>query len=170
MNRPGPTESASSPSPGLTVEKRVLDVGCGWNKTPGAIGIDSNARAHADVIHDLGVLPYPFANDEFDEVVCRHVAEHVPDVMAFMTELFRITRIRTGRPIPRTAITLTAIPLTASSKSARSFPFTLKLSSSRSAPMCHWQTFGGPLVLNCSSTSINVGPACDSPGSSGSSI
>src|SRR2546430_5355748 len=72
--------------------KRVLDVGCGWNKTPGAIGIDSNPRAHADVIHDLGVLPYPFENDEFDEVVCRHVAEHVPDVMAFVTELFRITR------------------------------------------------------------------------------
>ena len=44
------------------------------------------------MIHDLGVLPYPFENDEFDEVVCRHVAEHVPDVMAFVTELFRITR------------------------------------------------------------------------------
>jgi SAM-dependent methyltransferase len=81
-------ESESSPATG----KKVLDVGCGWNKTPGAIGIDSNPRAHADVIHDLGVLPYPFANDEFDEVVCSHVAEHVPDVMAFVTELFRITR------------------------------------------------------------------------------
>ena len=75
-----------------TVAKRTLDVGCGWNKTPGAIGIDSNPRADADVIHDLGVFPYPFANDEFDEVVCRHVAEHVPDVMAFVTELFRITK------------------------------------------------------------------------------
>jgi len=81
-------ESESSPTTG----KKVLDVGCGWNKTPGAIGIDSNPRAHADVIHDLGVLPYPFANDEFDEVVCRHVAELVPAVMAFVTELFRITR------------------------------------------------------------------------------
>jgi SAM-dependent methyltransferase len=72
--------------------KRILDVGCGWNKTPGAIGMDSNPRTHADVIHDLGDLPYPFADDEFDEVVCRHVAEHVPDVMAFVTELYRITK------------------------------------------------------------------------------
>lgn len=76
----------------LTGGTKVLDVGCGWNKTPGAIGIDSNPRSHADVIHDLGILPYPFRNDEFDEVVCRHVAEHVPDVMAFVTELYRITR------------------------------------------------------------------------------
>jgi SAM-dependent methyltransferase len=81
-------ESALSPAGG----KKVLDVGCGWNKTPGAIGIDSNPRSHADVIHDLGVLPYPLPDNEFDEVVCRHVAEHVPDVMAFVTELFRITR------------------------------------------------------------------------------
>ena len=72
--------------------RKVLDVGCGWNKTAGAIGIDSNSKSHADVIHDLGVVPYPFADNEFDEVVCRHVAEHVPDVMAFVTELYRITK------------------------------------------------------------------------------
>jgi len=71
---------------------KILDVGCGWNKAPRALGIDSNPRSHADVIHDLGVLPYPFADDEFDQVVCRHVAEHVPDVMAFVTELCRITK------------------------------------------------------------------------------
>jgi len=88
MNAPGQIERLSSPGIG----KSVLDVGCGWNKTPGAVGIDSNPKTHADVIHDLGIFPYPFANDEFDEVVCRHVAEHVPDVMAFVTELFRITR------------------------------------------------------------------------------
>src|SRR3989475_13017117 len=72
--------------------KKILDVGCGLNKYPGAVGIDSNPRSHADVLHDLGVAPYPFADNEFDEVICRHVIEHVPDVMAFVTELHRITR------------------------------------------------------------------------------
>ena len=72
--------------------RKILDVGCGWNKVPGAIGIDSNPRAHADVVHDLGVLPYPFPDNEFDEIVCRHVIEHVPDVMALVTELHRIAK------------------------------------------------------------------------------
>ena len=72
--------------------RKILDVGCGWNKAPGAIGIDSNSKSHADVIHDLGSVPYPFPANEFDQVICRHVAEHVPDVMAFVTELHRVTK------------------------------------------------------------------------------
>jgi len=72
--------------------EKILDVGCGWHKTPGAIGMDANPKTHADVIHDLGSIPYPFADDEFDRVVCSHVAEHVPDVMAFIAELHRVTR------------------------------------------------------------------------------
>ncbi|MFM8440464.1 MAG: methyltransferase domain-containing protein, partial [Acidobacteriota bacterium] len=66
---------------------KILDVGCGTNKFPGAIGLDNNPRTAADVIHDLGSTPYPFDDNEFDLVVSRHVIEHVPDVMAFVTEL-----------------------------------------------------------------------------------
>src|SRR5512132_4107683 len=72
--------------------KKILDVGCGRNKHPGAIGLDSNSRTDADVVHDLGDIPYPFAEDEFDEVIGNHVIEHVPDVMAFVSELYRVTR------------------------------------------------------------------------------
>ena len=71
---------------------KILDVGCGANKTEGAIGLDNNPRTNADVIHDLGELPYPFPDNEFDLVVSNHVVEHVPDVMAFITELYRVTR------------------------------------------------------------------------------
>ena len=72
--------------------RKILDVGCGQNKYPDAVGIDVNPRTQADVIHDLGVVPYPFADNEFDEIICRHVIEHVPDVMAFVSELHRITK------------------------------------------------------------------------------
>ena len=71
---------------------KILDVGCGQNKFPGAIGIDANPRTQADFIHDLGVFPYPFNDDEFDEIICRHVIEHVPDVLGFVNELYRITK------------------------------------------------------------------------------
>src|SRR5437868_14601739 len=74
------------------VGKKILDVGCGSNKHPGAIGIDFNPRTDADVIHDLGVVPYPFDDNEFDAIISRHVIEHVPDVMAFISELHRITK------------------------------------------------------------------------------
>lgn len=59
---------------------------------PGAIGLDANPKTHADIVHDLGAIPYPFPDNEFDEIVCRHVIEHVPDVMALVTELYRIAK------------------------------------------------------------------------------
>ncbi len=71
---------------------KVLDLGCGANKTEGAIGLDNNPRTNPDVLHDLADLPYPFKDDEFDSVVANHVIEHVPDVMAFIGELHRITK------------------------------------------------------------------------------
>jgi SAM-dependent methyltransferase len=71
---------------------RVLDIGCGTNRIRGAIGMDVNPRSAADVIHDLDDVPYPFADDQFDEVVGLHVIEHVRDPMAVMSELHRITR------------------------------------------------------------------------------
>jgi SAM-dependent methyltransferase len=85
--------TVSEPAPASTISsKKILDVGCGQNKYRGAIGIDSNPRTKADVIHDLGDVPYPFQDNEFDEIICRHVIEHVPDVMAFITELHRIAK------------------------------------------------------------------------------
>ena len=71
---------------------KILDVGCGINKTPGAIGLDNNPKTAADVIHDLGAIPYPFPDNEFDTIVSNHAVEHVPDLMSFIGELYRITR------------------------------------------------------------------------------
>jgi SAM-dependent methyltransferase len=87
-SRASQTSDEKNPATG----KKILDVGCGVNKHPGAIGMDINPRTDADVIHDAGVVPYPFADDEFDEIISRHTIEHVPDVMAFISELHRITK------------------------------------------------------------------------------
>ncbi|MFP5262315.1 MAG: class I SAM-dependent methyltransferase [Blastocatellia bacterium] len=83
---------AAGAAPAGSSRRRILDIGCGMNKVPGAVGMDVNPRTAADVIHDLDDVPYPFADDEFDEVIGRHVIEHVRDPMAVMAELHRVTR------------------------------------------------------------------------------
>jgi len=69
---------------------RVLDVGCGINKYPGAIGIDRNPASRADVLCDLDRFPWPFRDASFGEVRAIHVIEHVADVLRAMEEFHRL--------------------------------------------------------------------------------
>jgi SAM-dependent methyltransferase len=68
----------------------VLDVGCGLNKHPGAIGLDRNPHARADVIADLDHVPFPFRDGSFREVRATHVIEHVADVIRTIEEFYRL--------------------------------------------------------------------------------
>lgn len=69
---------------------RTLDVGCGINKFPGAIGIDRNLHTNADVICDLDRFPYPFQDSSFASLRAIHVIEHVADVIRTMEEFHRL--------------------------------------------------------------------------------
>src|SRR5690242_11355524 len=71
---------------------RILDVGCGVNKKPGAIGIDRNPGSRADVLADLDRFPYPFRDSSFDGLQAIHVIEHVSDVIRTMEEFHRLVR------------------------------------------------------------------------------
>jgi SAM-dependent methyltransferase len=71
---------------------RTLDVGCGINKLPGAIGIDNNPRTRADVLCDLDRFPYPFRDSSFDRLQAIHVIEHVSNVIRTMEEFHRLVR------------------------------------------------------------------------------
>jgi len=72
--------------------RRVLELGCGRVKAPGAIGVDSNFDATAaDVIADLN-NPLPFGDNSFDEVRAIHLIEHLHDVMKALAEIHRVTR------------------------------------------------------------------------------
>ncbi len=70
----------------------TLDVGCGINKLPGAIGIDRNPDSAADVLCDLDRFPYPFADSSFESLQAIHVIEHVSDVLRTMEEFHRLVR------------------------------------------------------------------------------
>jgi SAM-dependent methyltransferase len=76
--------------------KRMLDLGCGLNKAPGAIGVDSNPdAAGADVRADLD-YSLPFRDDSFDQIRAVHVIEHVKDIMRTMAEIHRVGRSGAG--------------------------------------------------------------------------
>lgn len=77
---------------GAAIRGRILDLGCGRNKQAGAVGVDRNPLSQADLLCDLDSLPYPFRADTFDEVHLHHVIEHLTDVVAVMSEVWRIAR------------------------------------------------------------------------------
>jgi len=70
--------------------KRILDLGCGWNKRNGAVGLDINMSVGADILHDLNDIPYPIKDSEFHEIYLDNVLEHLDNVIEVMQEIHRI--------------------------------------------------------------------------------
>ena len=79
-----------------TLNKKIADIGCGINKCPGSIGVDSFDGPDVDVVCDLHHIPWPFKNSEFDEVIVNHFLEHCLDIVPVISELHRITKKNTG--------------------------------------------------------------------------
>lgn len=69
-----------------------LDIACGQNKQQGYVGVDIAAAPGVDVVHDLTVFPWPFADASASEAWCSHYFEHVPGRlrMRWMDEVHRI--------------------------------------------------------------------------------
>lgn len=74
------------------VRVATLDVGCGIRKLSGAVGIDGNPRTQADIVHDLNRTPWPLGENQFDHVYCRHVLEHLEDIVRTMEEIHRVAQ------------------------------------------------------------------------------
>lgn len=69
---------------------RILHLGSGLKRMAGAVNVDLVAATNPDVVHDLDTRPWPFADDEFDEVIACDVIEHLDDVVATMEEIHRV--------------------------------------------------------------------------------
>lgn len=70
----------------------ILDLGCGPNKTDGAVGIDILPGPGVDVVHDLNEVPWPLEADRFERIVCSHVIEHLTNLVEVMNEIHRVGR------------------------------------------------------------------------------
>lgn len=78
--------------------RRILDVGCGRTKLPGAIGMDRRVREtttrdlQLDINHDLLSFPWPIEDNSFDLVHCAHVLEHLPPTVKVIEEIYRVLK------------------------------------------------------------------------------
>jgi len=70
----------------------ILHLGCGLTRLDGAVNHDITTHSpHVDVAHDLDVLPWPWADGEFDMIVAHDVVEHLrADVPDWLNEAWRI--------------------------------------------------------------------------------
>ena len=69
---------------------KQLNLGCDLDYKEGWINLDNHGRC--DVLHDLNEFPYPFSDDEFDNILASHVLEHLDDLIKVMQELHRISK------------------------------------------------------------------------------
>lgn len=69
-----------------------LNLGSGQYSKEGYVNIDWQASSKPDVLHNLNVLPYPFADNTFEYVEASHVLEHLDKPFDVMQELHRIMK------------------------------------------------------------------------------
>jgi SAM-dependent methyltransferase len=69
-----------------------LNLGCGHAVKEGWVNLDIAALPGVDVVHDLKVIPWPFGDSRFEEVHADNVLEHLPDFIAAMEEIYRISK------------------------------------------------------------------------------
>lgn len=76
------------------MEMKILNVGAGNHIHRGAVNHDRlKHRPEIDVVHDLNLLPWPWADNEFDQVCASSVFEHLDiDLVAILNEVWRILR------------------------------------------------------------------------------
>lgn len=70
----------------------VLNLGCGQKRLNGAINLDRVAAVNPDVVHDIDKFPWPFEENQFNEVLANDVIEHCSDVVATMEEIHRVSQ------------------------------------------------------------------------------
>ena len=88
---------------------KKLNLGSGDKRIPGFLNVDKFDTFKPDIVHDLEKFPYPFLDNEIEEIKLIHVLEHIgqtPDIFInIMKELYRIScdqaNIHISVPHPR---------------------------------------------------------------------
>lgn len=73
------------------IKRLICGPGPRWEKKEGDVFIDRIKFPNVDVVHDL-TLQWPFEKDMFDHVSAVHVVEHLPNLIHFMNEAWRVLK------------------------------------------------------------------------------
>jgi SAM-dependent methyltransferase len=71
---------------------KKLNLGAGTNIRKDCVNLDSVKLPGINKVHDLDKFPWPFKSNEFDEIYCSHILEHVSDLTKTMKEMQRICK------------------------------------------------------------------------------
>ncbi len=72
----------------------ILNIGCGKAPRDGAVNHDKKKYfPHVDVAHDLDEYPWPWDDEEFDEIHAVAVLEHLKDLVRSLEECHRILKL-----------------------------------------------------------------------------
>lgn len=71
--------------------RKRLNLGCGRDYIHGWTNVDRNETIKADLYFDLEAPPWPLISNSYDQVLIKHVLEHITHLTPFMEELYRIT-------------------------------------------------------------------------------
>jgi len=69
-----------------------LNLGCGTQIKEGYVNLDIIKSPNVDVVHNLDKYPYPFKENQFDEILCKHVLGTLEDILKVLNELHRISK------------------------------------------------------------------------------
>lgn len=72
-----------------------LNIGCGKDIKEGWLNLDSAKLPGVDIVHDIQKLPLPFKDEEFDEILCQDVLEHI-EYIPVLKDIHRILK-QTGK-------------------------------------------------------------------------
>jgi len=71
---------------------KKLNMGCGNDILVWYLNRDIIKLPWVNKVYDFEKFPYPFKDNEFDEIYCSHVLEHMNDLWKVMEEFNRIGR------------------------------------------------------------------------------
>lgn len=70
----------------------ILGAGKWTEKKAGDVFCDIRQFEKIDVVHDLNVTPWPWADNSFMHISAQHVVEHLSSLVSFMDECWRILK------------------------------------------------------------------------------